>query len=75
MPGIAFLLRANIKAVLVGNIETTHGFALDATGAPIPWMGGNADWGNFVMAPRATSAPTSSFGEFESIALFIAWAI
>jgi len=75
MPGIAFLLRANIKAVLVANIETTHGFGLDATGAPLPWMGGNADWGNFVMAPRATSGPTSSFGEFESIALFIAWAI
>ncbi len=26
MPGIAFLIRANVKAVLVGNIERTNGF-------------------------------------------------
>ncbi len=76
MPGIAFLLRANIKAILVANIETTHGFPLDGSGAPtLSWSGGNADWGGFVMAPRGTSGATSHTGEFESIALFIAWAM
>lgn len=75
MPGIAFLLRANIKAILVGNIEFADGFPTDATGAPLPWAGGNADWGNFVVAPGAASTPASSTHEFESIALFIAWAM
>jgi hypothetical protein len=75
MPGIAFLLRPNIKAVLVGNIEATNGFPQDSTGAPIAYAGGNADWGNFVAAPRPTSTPTSHLSEFESIALYIAWAL
>jgi len=75
MPGIAFLVRANIKAVLVGNIEFADGFPTDATGAPLPWAGGNADWGNFVVAPGAASTPTSSTHEIESISLFIAWAM
>ena len=74
MPGIAFLLRANVKAILVANIEATRGFPGDASGGPLPWSGGNADWGGFVMAPRDTSAATKT-SEFESIALFIAWAM
>lgn len=75
MPGIAFLLRANVKAVLVGNIEFADGFPADASGAPLAWSGGNADWGGFVAAPRDISTPTSSMHEVESIALFIAWAM
>lgn len=75
MPGIAFLLRANVKAVLVANIETASGFPSDATGAPLGWGGGNADWGGLVAAPRSTSGLTSSLNEFESIALFLAWAL
>ncbi len=75
MPGIAFLLRANVKAILVANIETTDGFPGDASGGLLPWSGGNADWGGFVMAPRDTSTATSRVSEFESIALFIAWAM
>jgi hypothetical protein len=75
MPGIAFLLRANIKAVLVGNIEFADGFPTDASGAPLAWSGGNADWGGFVAAPRDVSGPTSAMHEVESIALFIAWAM
>ncbi len=75
MPGIAFLLRANIKAVLVANIETTNGFPGDATGAALGWAGGNADWGGFVIAPKATSTTTTRQTEFESIALYLAWAL
>jgi hypothetical protein len=75
MPGISFLLRPNIKAVLVANIEVASGFPADATGAPLAWAGGNADWGGFVSAPRPSSTPSSNQSEFESIALFIAWAL
>ncbi|HUL59994.1 MAG TPA: hypothetical protein VLU43_11990 [Anaeromyxobacteraceae bacterium] len=75
MPGIAFLLRANVKAVLVANLEWANGFPSDAGGAPLPWQGGNADWGNFVAVPKAGSTPTSKLNEFESIALFLAWAM
>jgi len=75
MPGIAFLLRANVKAVRVANFEWANGFPSDAGGAPLRWQGGNADWGNLVAVPKADSTPTSELNEFESIALFLAWAI
>lgn len=75
MPGIAFLLRANVKAVLVANIERTNGFPGDASGELLPWSGGNGDSGGFVMAPRDTSTATSHQSELESLALFIAWAM
>jgi hypothetical protein len=75
MPGIAFLVRANVKAVLVGNWERTNGFPADQTGAGLAWDGGNADWGNFVAAPKDPAAPGAKQSEFESIALFLAWAM
>jgi hypothetical protein len=75
MPGVAFLLRANVKAVLVGNIETARGFPVDADGAPLAWSGGNGDSGGFVMAPRGTATPTTHVSELESITLFLAWAM
>jgi hypothetical protein len=75
MPGIAFLIRANVKAVLVGNWERTNGFPVDPTGAGLAWDGGNADWGNFVSAPKDPTAPGAKQNEFESIALFLAWAL
>jgi len=75
MPGVAFLVRPNVKAVLVGNIELAKGFPNDASGTLFPWDGGNADWGNFVAAPKDTSTTTSKLNEFQSIALFFAWAI
>jgi hypothetical protein len=74
MPGIAFLIRPNLKAVLVANFEMAKGFPVDASGAPLTWAGGNADWGGFV-ASGDTSTPTGKLNEFESFALFIAWAI
>jgi hypothetical protein len=75
MPGVAFLVRANLKAVLVGNWERTSGFPVDPAGAGLAWDGGNADWGNFVAAPKDPAAPGAKQTEFESIALFIAWAM
>jgi len=75
MPGIAFLLRANVKAVLVANIEAARGFPSDAGGAPLPWSGGNADWGGFAAAGDTTSTLTSRVSDFQSIALFLAWAM
>lgn len=75
MPGIAFLIRANVKAVLVANIELARGFPGDAGGAPLAWAGGNADWGGFVAAGDTTPALTGHLNEFESVALFLAWAM
>jgi hypothetical protein len=75
MPGIAFLLRANVKAVLVANFEFVNGFPTDASGAGLAWDGGNGDAGNFVGVPKDPAAPTAKLNELESIALFFAWAI
>jgi hypothetical protein len=63
-----------VKAVLVANFEATNGFPSNA-GAPLAWSGGNADWGGFVAAPRATSTTGTHLSEFQSIALFVAWAM
>jgi hypothetical protein len=75
MPGIAFLIRANVKAVLVGNYERTNGFPVDSTGAGVAWDGGNADWGNFVAMPTDPSNAGAHLNEVESIALYLAWAM
>ncbi len=75
MPGIAFLLRANVKAVLVANYEIVNGFPQDGSGAGLAWDGGNADWGNFVASPKDPANPAAKPSEVESIALFLAWAM
>ena len=75
MPGIAFLIRANLKAVLVANIESASGFPVDPTGAGLAWDGGAAAWGPFVAAPKDTGSPGATQTEFESIQLFFAWAM
>jgi hypothetical protein len=75
MPGIAFLIRANIKAVLVANFEFVNGFPQDPTGAGLGWQGGNADWGNFIATPKDPASPGATLNEVESIALFLAWAM
>ncbi|HEX9241219.1 MAG TPA: hypothetical protein VF875_02130 [Anaeromyxobacter sp.] len=76
MPGIAFLLRANVKAVLVANFEFVNGFAQDPSSSTgLGWAGGNADWGNFVASPKDTANPGAKLNEVESIALFLAWAM
>jgi hypothetical protein len=75
MPGIAFLIRPNLKLVVAGNIESTNGFPLDPTGAPTGWQGGAADWGAFVASPGPTATATTKKQEFESLAFFLAWAM
>lgn len=75
MPGAAFLLRANVRAVLVANFEFVNGFPRDDAGDALSWDGGNADWGNFVGTAKDPTAPDAKLNEFESIALFLAWAI
>jgi hypothetical protein len=75
MPGAAFLVRPNLKIVLVANLEIGNGFARDAAGAPLAWQGGAADWGPFVLAPTDTATPSTKRSEFESIAVFLAWAM
>ena len=76
MPGIAFLVRPNLKVVTAVNVELGRGFPQDSGGAPLAWQGGSGDWGALVLDPAGTSAtPTTHRGEFESVAVFLAWAI
>jgi hypothetical protein len=75
MPGIAFLVRANIKVVAVANFEIANGFPSDPAGSPLAWSGGAADWGNFVLAPTEGATPTTSAKEVESVAVFFAFAL
>lgn len=75
MPGAAFLVRPNLKFVLVANVEIGNGYPQDATGAPLGWQGGSADWGPFVLAPTGSATPSTSRTELESIAVFLAWAM
>ncbi len=76
MPGVAFLVRPDLKLVLVANVEIGRGFPQDSSGAALAWQGGSADWGSFVLAPAdPTTPPSTRKSEFESIALFLAWAM
>ncbi|HZZ84987.1 MAG TPA: hypothetical protein VFE30_10655 [Anaeromyxobacteraceae bacterium] len=75
MPGIAFLVRTNLKLILAGNIEVSNGFPQDSGGNPLAWQGGSGDWGALVLTPKPGVAPTSGTQEFESVSLFLAWAM
>jgi hypothetical protein len=75
MPGIAFLIRANVKAVLVANFEFVNGFPQDPNSNGLGWAGGNADWGNLVATPKNAANPGATLNEVESIALYLAWAM
>jgi hypothetical protein len=76
MPGVAFLARPNLKIVVAANFEFGTGFPTNAAGDVFAWQGGSADWGAFVLDPAGTTAtPTTHRGEFESIAVFLAWAM
>jgi len=73
MPGVAFLVRANVKLVAVANIELANGFPTTAGGEPLAWQGGAADWGSLVLAPR--SAVNRASQEFSSFAVNMMWAM
>jgi len=76
-PGIAFLIRPNIKLVAVFDYESAHGF-VSTTGGPLTpgpqaWQGGASSWGPIQIAPPSSGENTRS--EFESIGLYLAWAM
>jgi hypothetical protein len=76
MPGIAFLIRPNLKLVAVANWERANGFPSSAAGELRPWTGGAGDVGAFTIAPSpSTVDATSSSSEFETVGFFFAWAI
>jgi len=75
MPGIAFLVRPNVKLMVAGSIETANGFPQDADGAPIAWQGGSGDTGSFVIAPRPGATPSSKAQEFSSLTFLLAFAL
>jgi hypothetical protein len=66
-PGLAILIRPNIKLVTVFNYELTNGFP--TTG---PWAGGASDFGQHVSTAPASGA--TKLNEFESVGFFLAWA-
>jgi hypothetical protein len=66
-PGLAILIRPNIKLVTVFNYEMTNGFP--SLGA---WTGGASDFGQHVATAPASGA--TKLNEFESIGFFLAWA-
>ena len=72
VPGVAFLIRPNVKLVAVGNWESASGFPTTGAG-PQPWQGGASAWGPMQIGPPASGASKSS--EFESIGLFLAFAL
>ncbi len=66
-PGVAFLIRPNVKLVTVFNYERTNGFP--TTGG---WMGGASDFGQHVSTAPASGA--TKLSEFETVGFFLAWA-
>ncbi len=72
MPGVAFLVRPNVRVLAVASWEHADGFPATAAG-PVPWDGGAADWGPLLAAPPPSGA--SSVSELETFAVFLQWAI
>lgn len=80
MPGIAFLLRANVKVTVAANWERAHGFpsssATPGVVLPAGWAGaGSGDPGAFSILPLRGAGPTSTSSELETIAVVLAWAL
>jgi hypothetical protein len=77
-PGVAFLIRPNIKVVLTFDWESASGFPTTTVGpvggnpGPQAWQGGASPWGPLQIAPPETG---NSRSEFESIGVFLAWAM
>jgi len=85
IPGVAFLIRANIKVLVVGSIEVANGFPSDASGQPLSWAGpyppagtaptGSSDWAPMLIGPRSGATVSGKAQEFESIAFMLAFAM
>ena len=68
-PGVAFLIRPNIKLVATFDYESASGFPATVGGGPVGWQGS----GPLQIAPPASGK--TSLSELETIGLFLAWAI
>jgi hypothetical protein len=72
VPGVAFLIRPNLKLVTVLNFESANGFP-SVGDAPVAWQGGASAWGPMQIGPPSSGKSKSS--EFESVGLFLAFAM
>jgi len=73
-PGLAFLIRPNLKLVATFDYESAGGFPSTGPGAFTGWAGGVSDWGPIQIAPK-DAAVGAKRSEFESVGLFFAWAM
>jgi hypothetical protein len=78
--GAAFLIRPNLKLILVANWEHANGFPGSVANPGTifgGWSGaGSSSWGAFTIGPSpGVTDPTASSDEFQSVALFFAFAI
>jgi hypothetical protein len=75
IPGVAFLIRPNVKLVAVLNYESASGFPtlVGGTPGPVGWQGGASSWGPIQIAPPPSGK--NSLSEFETIGVFLAWAL
>lgn len=81
-PGVAFLIRPNLKLVAVANWEHASGFPQSAANPGAIFGGwsageaGSSGFGGFTITPSDPTAPvTTSSSEFQTFALFLAWAM
>ena len=72
-PGVAFLIRPNIKLVATFDMESANGFPTLSDGSTTAWAGGASDWGPIQIGPPDSGKTKVS--EFESIGFFLAWAM
>ena len=85
VPGIAFLIVSNIKVLLVGSFDFASGFPADPTNSPLSWAGpyppagsasvGSSGWAPIVIAPQSGATTKTHYSEFESIAVYLAFAM
>jgi hypothetical protein len=79
-PGVAVLIRPNLKLVVVGSWCIADGFP-GSVAAPGTILGGwqsagSSSWGYFDIAPApGVTSPTATASEFESIAFMLAFAM
>jgi hypothetical protein len=76
-PGVAILIRPNIRLVATFDIESTNGYPTLADGTTLVatgWQGvGSSGWGPFQATPPANGK--TKLTEFQSVGLFLAWAM
>jgi hypothetical protein len=74
-PGIAFLIRPNVKLVATFDYESAGGFPSPDGGTNFTgWAGGASGWGAMQIAPK-DPAVGAKRSEFESVGIFLAWAM